>query len=70
MNCLVFFATVFLLITSGYGQTEFTSVIETASGPVRGQILTTVRKSIKYASFTGIPFGEPPVGYMRFKVIH
>lgn len=49
---------------------ELTNIIKTDKGPVRGEIFKSVGKSIKFASFRGIPYGKAPVGYLRFKVIH
>ena len=45
-----------------------TSVVRTSAGPVRGELLETVRHSRPYASFKGIPYAEAPLGYSRFKV--
>ncbi|CAB0036063.1 unnamed protein product, partial [Trichogramma brassicae] len=45
----------------------YTSVIETAGGRLRGAVFRTIRKHKVYSSFKGIPFAEPPLGYLRFK---
>ncbi|XP_043277710.1 juvenile hormone esterase-like [Venturia canescens] len=45
---------------------EITTVIDTSTGPVQGEISTSVN-STKFASFKGIRYAEPPLGYMRFK---
>ncbi|XP_014233635.1 pyrethroid hydrolase Ces2a-like isoform X1 [Trichogramma pretiosum] len=45
----------------------YTSVIETAGGKLRGAVFRTIRKHKVYSSFKGIPFAEPPLGYLRFK---
>lgn len=47
---------------------EFSPVIETTKGPVKGLVLTSSRESKKYHSYRGIPYGKPPVGYLRFRV--
>lgn len=47
---------------------DLTAVVNTTGGPVQGLILKTVGISKEYGSFTGIRYGEPPVGYLRFKV--
>ncbi|KAL2733248.1 cholinesterase 2-like [Vespula maculifrons] len=47
--------------------TEFSPVIETTKGPVKGLVLTSIRESKKYHSYRGIPYGKPPVGYLRFR---
>ncbi|XP_043674998.1 juvenile hormone esterase-like [Vespula pensylvanica] len=46
---------------------EFSPVIETTKGPVKGLVLTSIRESKKYHSYRGIPYGKPPVGYLRFR---
>lgn len=51
-----------------YVDTELTNVIQTDKGPVQGEILKTVRRSIAFSSFRGIPYGKPPIGYSRFRV--
>ncbi|KAL2740602.1 juvenile hormone esterase-like isoform X4 [Vespula squamosa] len=47
--------------------TEFSPVIQTTKGPVKGLVLTTIRESKKYHSYRGIPYGKPPVGHLRFR---
>lgn len=49
-------------------QGELTNIIVTDKGPVQGEIRKTVTNSIPYSSFTGIPYGKPPIGSLRFKV--
>lgn len=49
---------------------QLTSVIETNKGPVRGEILTSADRKIKFSSFRGIRYGKPPIGNLRFKVIN
>ncbi|XP_014300470.1 juvenile hormone esterase isoform X2 [Microplitis demolitor] len=46
---------------------QLTSVIETNKGPVRGEILTSADRKIKFSSFRGIRYGKPPIGNLRFK---
>lgn len=43
-------------------------IIQTACGAVRGQRLITLFDEKPYISFKGIPYGQPPVGDLRFKV--
>lgn len=43
------------------------SVVETPSGKLRGSVLQTWTNQ-KLFSFRGIPFAEPPLGNLRFKV--
>ncbi|XP_034941698.1 juvenile hormone esterase-like [Chelonus insularis] len=44
---------------------EFTEIVETDKGKVRGEILTTVQSYQKYSAFKGIPYATPPIGYGR-----
>ncbi|XP_043277709.1 uncharacterized protein [Venturia canescens] len=43
-----------------------TAVVDTSTGPVQGYICTSVF-STKYASFKGIRYAKPPIGYLRFQ---
>ncbi|XP_054283348.1 uncharacterized protein LOC129000409 [Macrosteles quadrilineatus] len=42
-------------------------VIETKLGSLRGKVCKTGLSNKKYYSFLGIPYGQPPVGALRFK---
>lgn len=44
-------------------------VVHTESGAVRGKAQTTLWHNQIYYSFKGIPYAEPPIGDLRFKVI-
>lgn len=44
-----------------------TVLVQTKSGPVRGLFKSTVDQ-LSYISFQGIPYAQPPVGELRFKV--
>ncbi|XP_058792783.1 juvenile hormone esterase-like [Phymastichus coffea] len=44
-----------------------TQVVQTSKGLVQGEVLKTVIDSVEYSSFKGIPYAEPPLGYLRFK---
>ncbi|XP_043674962.1 juvenile hormone esterase-like isoform X3 [Vespula pensylvanica] len=46
---------------------EFSPVIQTTKGPVKGLVFTTIRESKKYHSYRGIPYGKSPVGHLRFR---
>jgi len=41
-------------------------VVQTNSGPIRGEELTFEETS--YKAFKGIPYAAPPVGNLKFKV--
>lgn len=43
-------------------------VIKTTKGAIRGKVLKS-RYGRDYYSFTGVPYGKPPVGDLRFKVV-
>ncbi|XP_043488537.1 acetylcholinesterase-like [Polistes fuscatus] len=45
---------------------EYSPVVQTTKGPVKGRVFTTVRESKRYHSYRGIPYGRPPVGYLKF----
>lgn len=45
---------------------EYTSVIETGSGPVQGRVYHTANGR-EVDGFLGIPYAKPPVGERRFK---
>lgn len=43
-------------------------IIETTSGLVRGKSFSTLFQSKQYYAFKGIPYAEPPINSLRFKV--
>ena len=44
-------------------------VLETSNGFIRGKIRVSARNNkSSFISFQGIPYGEPPIGDLRFKV--
>ena len=43
-------------------------IIQTKNGKIRGQKMLTALEEIEYYSFKGIPFAQPPIGNLRFKV--
>lgn len=45
-----------------------TKVVDTKSGPVRGLLEISQRKSVEFYAFRGIPYAKPPVGDLRLKV--
>lgn len=45
-----------------------TKVINTEYGKVRGKLESTLFGDKHYYAFRGIPFAQPPIGDLRFKV--
>ena len=43
-------------------------IIQTQGGKVRGSKELTALENKEYYAFKGIPFAEPPIGNLRFKV--
>ncbi|XP_015111874.1 acetylcholinesterase isoform X2 [Diachasma alloeum] len=56
-----------LFVLETRGQHGFTEIVGTDKGFVRGVLLKTVQNSVEYSAFKGIPYGKPPLGYLRFK---
>lgn len=47
---------------------EINTIVETDSGPIRGKIFKTLYDQRPFYAFKGIPYAEPPVNKLRFKV--
>lgn len=47
---------------------ETYKIVQTNSGPIRGKLSKTLYDEHPYYSFKGIPYAEPPVKQLRFKV--
>ncbi|XP_076685710.1 cholinesterase-like isoform X2 [Andrena cerasifolii] len=45
---------------------KLTEVVMTDKGAVQGRTFETIRRSISYSAFLGIPYAKPPVGELRF----
>ncbi|KOC67061.1 Venom carboxylesterase-6 [Habropoda laboriosa] len=61
---------ILLLISSSkylFTNSQYTPIVRTPSGLVRGTILRTVWNGVEYSSFKGIPYAKPPLGDFRFK---
>lgn len=43
-------------------------IVDTVYGKVKGEQSTTILGKKNYFSFKGIPYTEPPIGDLRFKV--
>lgn len=43
-------------------------MVKTNSGELLGKVLTTLLDQRKFYSFRGIPYAQPPVGRLRFRV--
>lgn len=66
LNFFVFLFSV--IIVTGATDNNNYKTVHTEYGPIRGQKLTSLFYEKPYYSFKGIPFVEPPVGDLRFKV--
>lgn len=61
----------FIYLFAGFNIIDIThdnKPVYTTSGPIRGQKLYTLFKNKEYLSFKGIPYAEPPIDRLRFKV--
>ena len=45
-------------------------IVQTQNGKVQGKKAVTVIEGIEYYAFKGIPFAQPPIGNLRFKVYY
>ena len=45
-----------------------TKIVQTKNGKVQGKKLVTILEQNEYYAFKGIPFAQPPIGNLRFKV--
>ncbi|KZC04930.1 Cholinesterase [Dufourea novaeangliae] len=62
------FAISILLATGGQCRGEDESpIVQTKSGPVQGSVWKTPWHNVKYFSFRGVPYAQPPIGDLRFK---
>lgn len=52
---------------SSFWQLEYSHIVSTSSGKVRGIILRS-RLGKNFLSFKGVPYAEAPVGRLRFSV--
>lgn len=52
--------------SSSHHPLEYSPVVHTKSGPVRGKTFNFHEKKID--GYMGIPYAEPPVGKLRFQV--
>lgn len=64
---IVLFVAALICAISSIAAAEY-KVVETINGQVRGVLKTTLLKNRTFYSFKGIPYAEPPVGDLRFKV--
>lgn len=65
----IIFVIVYLPIKSTAStDTNVFQIITTKDGSVRGKRFETSFRGISYFAFRGIPYGEAPIGDLRFKV--
>lgn len=66
---IVICVVVLFVITSTKGSADDNVIeVNTANGPVRGHLGRTLFENREYFAFKGIPYAEPPVERLRFKV--
>ena len=58
-----------VLFTVLYFTGANSEIVNTKNGPVQGATLQTIIENKAYTAFRGIPFAEPPIQSLRFKVI-
>lgn len=66
------FAFLFCHLTNGTNVADDGSyrIVLTEGGLVRGRKMLTVFDAMPYYSFRGIPYAQPPLNELRFKVYH
>lgn len=66
------FAYLFCHLTNGINVTDDGSfrIVVTEGGLVRGKKMTTIFDAVPYYSFRGIPYAQPPLKELRFKVYY
>ena len=69
-NSLLCFLVIYLVadVSSACVGDELTKIVCTANGRVRGHRAHTFFGNKRFYAFKGIPYAEPPVGALRFKV--
>lgn len=67
-SCVLFIA---ILVSVNYYKFDETvyKIVETRNGAVRGILNKTIFNQKPFYSFRGIPFAEPPIAELRFKVL-
>ncbi len=68
MFLLIVLSVIALTIVPTAISDDVNTIVETNSGPVRGKLFETLFDRRPYYAFKGIPYAEPPVGKLRFKV--
>lgn len=65
---LISFILCAIITIFGNGDCDYFKVVYTSDGAVRGVKNTTEWQKCDYHAFKGIPYAEPPMGDLRFKV--
>lgn len=60
--------TLLVLFFGSFAEPKSVRIVETKSGPIKGQSATTLVLENDYFAFKGIPYAEPPIKSLRFKV--
>lgn len=67
MRELIIFVSLSLLLQVGSVRSNSHTIRQTVNGPIEGILETSVLGQ-KFYAFQGIPFAEPPIKALRFKV--
>lgn len=70
MNIILIFIWQFLLVEVFCDTVRDPLIVRTHTGLVKGVKKITLLDNVKYLAFLGIPYAQPPVGKLRFKVCY
>lgn len=65
---LLLLSVIAITVLSTVVSDDINTIVETSCGPVRGKLSETLFDQRPYYAFKGIPYAEPPVNKLRFKV--
>ncbi|KAL3223119.1 hypothetical protein MRX96_027728 [Rhipicephalus microplus] len=65
MTAMLLVGCVLVFLAASGAQESPDDVVQTINGPLRGVDVPTTTSSVR--AYLGVPFGEPPVGDLRFK---
>ncbi|XP_078521832.1 cholinesterase isoform X1 [Lissotriton helveticus] len=66
ISCTIFMALIYMVSVSAQVQPEDDElIVSTKNGKIKGMYISVLSKPI--TAFLGIPYGEPPMGHLRFR---